>query len=178
MDRPAAQQLEPLAANRPPGVRWTVRLLGRVEVQGPAGVVRHWHSRAVAELLARLALEPRRDHPREELATLLWPEADSESARRRLRQALSILRRQLDGDAVPDRPWLIADRQAIRLLPGVLDSDVARFLRAVQDPDAAAAAEAWRGEFMPGHYSEWVLDERARLLALRDRLLPSDAAPA
>ena len=46
-------------------------------------------------LLAYLAMEPRRQHSREELTALLWPEADGAPGRNSLRQTLHVLRQVL-----------------------------------------------------------------------------------
>jgi DNA-binding SARP family transcriptional activator len=53
-------------------------------------------------LLAYLAVEAARPHPREALASLLWPETPDADARRNLSQALFNLRQALgEGSAVP-----------------------------------------------------------------------------
>lgn len=52
-------------------VRWQVRLLGAVEAFDGVQRIERFPSRAVAALLARLALAPERAHPREELVELL-----------------------------------------------------------------------------------------------------------
>lgn len=51
-------------------------------------------------LLAYLTLERQREHSREELATLLWPESGEGAGRTSLRQALLKLRQTLP-DATP-----------------------------------------------------------------------------
>src|SRR5881398_3483287 len=55
------------------GGRWHLALLGRVEARNGDLVVTRFNSQPTAALLARLALQPQRMHPREELAELLWP---------------------------------------------------------------------------------------------------------
>ena len=47
-------------------------------------------------LLAYLALHLDKQHPREKLADLFWPEEQPETARHRLRHTLHLLRRQLE----------------------------------------------------------------------------------
>ncbi len=60
---------------------------------------------------------------REELADLLWPEADLDSARANLRQALLSLRRQLEPPGVLPGTVLTADRTQVRLSPDAVRTD-------------------------------------------------------
>jgi hypothetical protein len=55
---------------------WQVQLLGGLRARNGEVWVQRFSPRAVACLLARLALDPGRDHAREELADLLWPQRD------------------------------------------------------------------------------------------------------
>lgn len=71
----------------------------------------HLTSPKIHALVAYLALEAARPHPREALAELLWPERPPGVARQNLRQSLSRLRRALPSG---DPPLLIATRQAVR----------------------------------------------------------------
>src|SRR5688500_6634291 len=97
---------------------WSVRLLGAIEARGPGGVITRWPARAVAALLARLVLGPRRAHPREELVELLWPGVALEVGRNRLRQALSTLKSLLEGGDRHAAPRIVADRATVRLADG------------------------------------------------------------
>ena len=77
------------------GARWQLRLLGGFELSDGRSQLHRLASRAMLLILARLArlaLAPQRDHPREELIDLLWPEVALAVGRNRLRQALSSLR--------------------------------------------------------------------------------------
>jgi DNA-binding SARP family transcriptional activator len=56
---------------------------------------------AARALLAYLAVEADRAHPREHLAALLWPEAAREGAATNLRQTLARVRRALPGPPAP-----------------------------------------------------------------------------
>lgn len=159
-------------------LRWSVRLLGAIEASGPGLRVAHWPSRAVAALLARLALAPDRAHPREELVELLWPGVDLDVGRNRLRQVLSTLKSLLEPPGLPHAPVLDADRLAIRVLPGALDCDVRQFELALRAGHAQHARALLRGELMPGFYDDWIVEERQRLLALADRVGASDDAAA
>ena len=92
--------------------RWHLRLLGAVELVVARGHLSRLPSRAAALLLAQLALEPQRQHAREELADRLWPGAAAEVGRNRLRQTLSVLRTVLDLPGQALQPALQADRRA------------------------------------------------------------------
>ncbi len=151
---------------------WSVRLLGAVEASRPGRTLNRWPTRAVAGLLARLAMQPDRLHPREELIELLWPGVDLVVGRNRLRQTLSSLRSQLEQRADAQLPVLQADRLGLRVRPGALDCDALRFEQLLRLGDAAGARSIYRGELMPGHYEDWVLGERRRLADLHERLDP------
>lgn len=145
-----------------------LRLLGGFEIERAGRVeLTRLPSRAATLLLARLALQPRRQHPREELVELLWPGVALDAGRNRLRQTLSTLRALLE---TREAPLIQADRQQISLLPGALTSDAQEF-------EATRAATLYGGELLPGHFDDWVVQERHRLAALLETL-PKAPAPA
>ena len=154
--------------------RWQVRLLGAVEVSNGHQVIDRFPSRAVAALLARLALASDQLHAREELVELLWPGVDLAVGRNRLRQALSALKSLLEPAGVPGQTVLQADRVGVRVVAGALACDVQRFERLARAGQRDAAAALYRGPLMPGYFDEWIHEERLRLSALHDRL----ASPA
>ena len=158
---------------------WQLRLLGAVEARRGERQITHWPSRAAVVLLARLAMAPARAHAREELVELLWPGVALDVGRNRLRQALSTLKHQLETGDSP-QPVIQADRSTIRLLPGRLTCDALDFEQLSRSGATAAALERYGGELMPGFYDEWVLEARARLATLFERLeaRPSPTAPS
>ncbi len=144
-----------------------LRLLGGFEIERAGRVeLTRLPSRAAALLLARLALAPKRQHPREELVELLWPGVELDVGRNRLRQTLSTLRALLESQ---EAPLFNADRQQISLLPGALACDV-------QDFEATRDAAHYGGELLPGHFDDWVVTERHRLAALAEAL-PAPVPP-
>ncbi len=165
----------PARAAAPPAApvgepRWQVRLLGAVEAHDGTQRIARFPSRAVAALLARLALAPQRAHAREELVELLWPGVALDVGRNRLRQALSTLKSLLEPPGTPGAAVLQADRLAVRVVRGALGCDAVDFERALQAGRRDEARAHYGGEFMPGYYDEWIDDERQRLLALQERL--------
>ena len=166
---------------------WEVQLLGGLRAARGSVVLARFPSRAVATLLARLALEPRRRHAREELIDLLWPDADLDTGRNRLRQALSTLRRLLEPPDVPPGSVLEADRLTVALNGDAVRCDVLEFERLLARGAVADALRHYRGELLPGFIDEWVDEERLRLAALSERArarlarsspAPEDALPA
>ena len=164
--------------------RWRVRLLGGFELDDGRQRLTRLRSRAAMALVARLALAPGRDHAREELAALLWPEADAVAGRSRLRQTLSLLRDILEPAGAP--AVLAADRRVLRCMPGAFWCDAVAFEQALARGAANDAAALYRGDLLPGFYDEWILDERRRLASLHERAeatlpavaaLPADAPP-
>ncbi len=157
-----------MAEATPPTAAWQLRLLGALEVSRGASHLIHLPSRAVAALLARLALHPGRAHAREALVELLWPGVGLDVGRNRLRQTLSTLKTLLEAEG--RGPVLQADRMSIRVVPGMLDCDVLRFEAALRQGQTEAALALYGGELMPGHYDDWVQEERQRLADLHERV--------
>lgn len=143
--------------------RWQLRLLGGFELSDGRITLHKLPSRAALLILARLALAPQREHPREELIDLLWPDVALHVGRNRLRQALSTLRGVLEPGGGAVGPIILADRHALRLASGAVASDVEALRRALSEGDTLRAQDLARGELLPGHFDEWVLIERRQL---------------
>ena len=88
-----------------PEVRLRIRVLGPVDVRIADAPVVVDTRKAIAILLL-LAVE-RRPFARDELAAMLWPDSDDESARGALRRTLSVLRSALGGR------WVRVDRSTV-----------------------------------------------------------------
>ena len=102
---------------------------------------------------------------RDRLMALLWPESDTERARGSLKQAVHILRHQLQ------TPRLVLGRAQLSLDPESIDSDVRRFVNALDGGDPHAAVALWRGPFLDGVHLEgsaeleqWVDTRRVELM--------------
>jgi DNA-binding SARP family transcriptional activator/tetratricopeptide (TPR) repeat protein len=122
----------------------TLALLGPPVVQRDASPVRFDTRKAIA-LLALLAVTGR-EHSREQLADLLWPEADSAKGRASLRRTLSVT-----AAAVGD--GLTISRAAVSLNPEAVRVDVRDFKTLIARPDAASlerAVRLYRGDFLTG----------------------------
>ncbi len=165
---------------------WRIELLGTLRaVPGSGGAVSatpisRFRTQKTAALLAYLALHADQSHGRDELADQFWPEADRDSGRRSLRQALTSLRRQLEPPGAAGGV-ILSDRLFVRLNADVVTTDVAEFESLVRaaagtrDPNERTslldrAAALYRGPLLPGHYDDWILDERERLDELARRL--------
>ncbi len=175
-ERPASQDVSPPGSPRVITSVWRLRLLGGFSLQSEDQTLDRLRSRAATVLLAKLALNPQRDVSREGLTDMLWPDAAAEVGRSRLRQTLSLLRAVLEPPGGPS--VLHADRRSLRLVPGAVVCDAIEFEQAARLGDHATARSLYRGELLPGFYDEWVLDERARLEAIAERLaLPQEPQP-
>ncbi len=156
--------------------RLDIRLLGPPEIRVDGRPLEVDTRKAVA-ILALLAAEGR-PFARDELAALLWPDADDLAARGALRRTLSTMR-----SAVGDGPLLI-DRARVALEPSQVVVDLALVDAAATATDRATlerAAAAARGTFLAGfhlrdspEFDDWratraVAAERAILVVL-DRL--------
>lgn len=148
------------------GEKWSVRLLGGLEVRAGSGPPLRFRTHRSAALFARLACHPGRAFSRDELIESLWPDAEPEAGRQNLRQALSSLRSILEPTGVPSGSVLDADRVRVRLVPESIDCDAAQLTRATDVSDLETAISLYKGEFLPGSTDEWALEERQRLAEL------------
>ncbi len=102
-------------------------------------------TRKATALLALLAVTGR-EHTREQLADLLWPEADSAKGRASLRRTLSVTAAVM-GDG------LVISRAAVALDPAAVQVDVSEFGTLIGQPDAASLERAvalYRSDFLAG----------------------------
>jgi len=114
-------------------------------------------TRKATALLALLAVTGR-EHSREQLADLLWPDADSAKGRASLRRTLSVTAAAM-GDG------LSISRAAVALDPALVRVDVREFWALIGRPDAASlerAASLYRDDFLAGftlrgcpEFEEW-----------------------
>ncbi len=148
-----------------------LRLLGGFECKTSLGHPVPIRSQKAQALLAYLACHPGQSHPRDKLATLLWPEIDDHQARANLRKALFVLRPALA--AAPSS--LRIEEGAVALDTGALDIDVVAFERLVRQGTPQAlqqAADLYRGDLLEGlgvtetPFEEWLVGERERLREL------------
>ena len=146
------------------------RLLGGCEFRDPAGRSIALTARKARALLGYLAVHAGVAHGREQLAALLWEDADPELARTSLRQALSALRRALPRESAQA---LVADALQVRLDAALVDVDRLRLRELDAEGSAASLAAAMdlaRGELLAGldarsgAFDDWLRRER---LALR-----------
>jgi adenylate cyclase len=101
--------------------RLSIRLLGPLQVTLDSQPVTHFETEKARVLLAYLAVEADRPHPRELLAEMLWPGRPAGAASADLRHALASLRRAIaDTSAAlgagrqPPPPFLLVNRQTIQ----------------------------------------------------------------
>lgn len=128
-------------------------------------------------LLAVLAVEG--SMGRDRLMALLWSESDTERAKGSLKQAVYMLRRQLD------IPNLLLGTTELRLNPEHIQSDVHLFSRAMEEGDLATAVRHYTGPFLDGVYLErtpeferWVEAQRLDLAQQYARALEGLARAA
>jgi DNA-binding SARP family transcriptional activator/tetratricopeptide (TPR) repeat protein len=127
-------------------------------------------TRKATALLALLAVTGR-EHSREQLADLFWPEADSAKGRASLRRTLSVTAAAM-GDG------LSISRAAVALDPALVRVDVSEFKALIGRPDAVSlerAASLYRDDFLAGftlrgcpEFEEWqesVSEELRQVLA-------------
>jgi DNA-binding SARP family transcriptional activator/class 3 adenylate cyclase len=148
--------------------RFSLSLLGGVELTGPDGVV-DLPNKKLAGLLAYLACTAPRPQSREKLAALLWGSHFDAQAKQNLRQALFRLRKLIGEDA------LESDGEVVSLNAAAVGCDVGRFEALVREGgcDAlSAAADLYRGRLVDDvsiseeGWNEWLTLERERLLEL------------
>ncbi len=146
--------------------RLRLKLFGGFEARPHGGQAIVFPRKKAEALLAFLALQPAKAHTREELAVLLWGDADDERARHSLRQVLVSLRQSLAATSVP---VLVETGESVAINPEAIEVDALVFEALVAEgtPQAIAeAADLYRGELLAGLGTEdtafdaWLLARR------------------
>lgn len=117
-------------------------------------------------LLAYLAARSESGYRRRDtLIATFWPDADCDSARHSLRQALYVLRRELGRNIL-----LTRGDEEVGVDPAALVCDAARFETLAREGRSAEAMALYRGDLLPGFYLDdapdferWLDRERVRL---------------
>jgi hypothetical protein len=141
-----------------------VRLFGSFHVEERERTVDRLATRKAESLLNYLAVNLGHRIPRAKLADLLWPEADAETGRKSLRQALYFIRTHFDG--------VESNRVEVWLDEGKWTTDL-RIIEAtdLSDPRALQSAlDSTHERFAPWDVEEWTDEVRVRLETLRERL--------
>ena len=152
-----------------------MRLLGELGVEADGVRLEPPAGRPARALLGWLALHPG-IHARSTVAGTLWPDVLEESARRSLRNALSVIRQSVGHDA---SDALLATRETVGLA-GEPQAwvDVRAFDQLVAAGRHDAALELCRGELLAGLGDDWVLTARDEHRARQSQLLVALAASA
>lgn len=149
-----------------------LRLLGGALIEADGGLLggpaAHKHRLALLTLLA----VSRQPVSRDKLMAYLWPERDTEAARRLLRTALYEIGKLLGKDVVR------RTGDTLSIDSSLLRCDVLEFEAAVAANDLEGAAALYSGPFLDGffmkessEFEEWVSAERARLAQIHERVL-------
>lgn len=148
-----------------PPTRSELRLLGALELTGPARAADLLAQGKLVALLAYLALTAPAFQRRDSIVGLLWPELTQDRARAALRKALHALRAVLGAAAVVSR-----GDEEIGLAAGELWCDAAAFRAAADGARPDEAVTLYRGELLPGfhlagcaEYDRWLDGARAEL---------------
>ena len=153
-------------------------LLGGFSAAATDGTKHELPTRKSRLLLAYLAVPAGFAHSRSRLAALFWPDRAEAQARASLRNALSALRAVLPAGAIE------TSRSTVRLVPGFIDSDVAR-LEALSSElpgdfelqdGLALSGELLAGiDVHEGALEDWLTLERTRCRGQAQRLLQAVA---
>lgn len=148
--------------------RLKIQTFGGLQVFGPAQRPLRLPARKVQALLAYLALQPGRPHPRAKLAALLWGDSGEQPSRASLRQALLVLRRTLD---LGEDELVAGPAETLELVAGCIEVDALEFERLVDDAGDGLqrAATLYGGEFLEGldirepAFDDWLTAKRQQL---------------
>ncbi|MGH7513925.1 MAG: BTAD domain-containing putative transcriptional regulator [Gemmatimonadales bacterium] len=144
-----------------------IRVLGTLEIQAPNGspVGALTQPKRLALLLYLVLAEPSGPKSRDSLMALLWPEADAESARHSLRNAIYALRQAL-GEAA----FVTRGEGYVGLELGAVRCDALEVRRLLAEHRWAEAVARWGGDLVPGFYVSgapefegWLEDQRTGL---------------
>ncbi len=149
-----------------------IKLLGGFEARLKGGPSLDLPTKKTQALLAYLAIRPGEARTREKIADLLWSDRGDAQAKASLRQALTALRKALQG---LDPDPLSIEGEKLALDPSAVEVDVDEFERLVEEGSTGSlekAASLYRGDLLDGLdardpvFDEWLTVERERLREL------------
>lgn len=154
--------MQALDAWPPAEARWTVRVLGRVDVSNQAGERPKFRSKSAQSLLAYLVLHPGKDVSRFLLEELLWPGSDSSKQAQNLRAAVAHLRKVLEEDSAHGSV-IETRRDIVSANPRAIVSDASRFqelteagLRNAEEDSLYEAVSLYGGPLLEPLQDEWI----------------------
>ena len=148
-----------------PALSFKISLFGRVQLNGPEGVI-ELTSKKLAALLAYLCLTHPTPHTREKLLTLLWGRQFDTQGRQNLRKTLSNLRRILGEDVV------VSISDTVSLRPGRISCDVISFEMLIREGNTDSlhrALDLYKDQLLidlklnEEGWSRWLSREQQRL---------------
>ena len=158
--------MQALDAWPPAEARWTVRVLGRVDVSNQAGERPKFRSKSAQSLLAYLVLHPGKDVSRFLLEELLWPGSDSSKQAQNLRAAVAHLRKVLEEDSAHGSV-IETRRDIVSANPRAIVSDASRFqelteagLRNAEEDSLYEAVSLYGGPLLEPLQDEWIYSYR------------------
>jgi DNA-binding SARP family transcriptional activator len=146
---------------------FSLKLLGGIALAGETGpLTGPAAQRHRLALLALLATSRPRAVSRDKLMAWLWPERDSDPARRLLNQAVHALRQALGAEAI------LSSGEELQFNVGVVHCDLVAFEEALAGGATERAVALYTGPFLDGfflgdasEFERWVDRERDRLAA-------------
>jgi DNA-binding SARP family transcriptional activator len=154
-------------------------LLGKFAARRSGTAVLDHAGRKVQELVAYILLHPNRQHRREAIASVLWPDSDREQSLKNLRQTLWLLHRELPpgpkGDSllVQEGEWLgIGSLEGIWVDAIAFEDAYRKGVAGIKDEEPfATAVKLYRGSLLEGWYNAWCTGERERFREMYFSLL-------
>jgi DNA-binding SARP family transcriptional activator len=140
--------------------RIRIRFLGVFSLADRSGTVLRFPTRHASVLVAFLAYHADRNHSRDKLAEMLWPNADFDEQRNRFRVALSQARKLLEPSELDSGSVLEVTRQTVKFNRDAATIDIDSLDHALRNLDHAQIAVGKDAEFCEGWYDDWVVETR------------------
>lgn len=149
----------------------TITLFGKFAARRGGKAILDRTGRKVQELVAFILLHPNRQHRRQAIASILWPESDRDQGLKNLRQTLWVLHRELpfepkaESFLVQEAEWLgIGSLRGVRVDTLAFEDAYRQHVSAPMDKEEplASAVKLYRGSLLEGWHSSWCVSERER----------------
>ena len=160
---------------------WRIDLFGGLHAYSGDHTITRFQTYKTGALLAYLAYFKGRQHSREDLINILWPDVDPTAARNRLSQALVWLRPRLEPTEADRNSVLDTDRHYIGLHVDAVQTDASQMEVALQSASNGfpreqidllrSALDLYRSELLTGFYEDWIFPERERYAQLNLTIL-------